>query len=46
MLLMHCYDCHLNICKIHIPKTNIFFPDGNLELERVETSLRIDDLEE
>jgi hypothetical protein len=27
---------------VHLPNTNMFFPDGNLELERVETSLRIE----
>jgi len=30
--------------KCHIPKSTIFFPEGSLELERVETSLRIEDL--
>ena len=30
----------------HIPNTSMFFPDGNFELERVETSLSISDLQD
>lgn len=30
----------------YLPKTRIFLPDGNFDLERVETSLRMEDLGE
>lgn len=32
-------------CICNLPKTRIFLPDGNLDLDRVETSLSIEDLE-
>lgn len=28
----------------YLPNTRMFFPDGSLDLDRVETSLRIEDL--
>lgn len=32
-------------CVCYLPKTRIFLPEGSLDLDRVETSLSIDDLE-
>lgn len=32
-------------CMCYLPKTRIFLPEGNLDLDRVETSLSIEDLE-
>lgn len=36
---------HLNSLQKYLPNTIIFFPDGNFELDRVETSLSIEDLQ-
>lgn len=35
---------HPTGCVCYLPKTRIFLPDGSLDLERVETSLRMEDL--
>lgn len=37
---------HPTGCRCYSPKTRIFLPDGNLDLDRVETSLSMEDLEE
>lgn len=36
---------HPTACIYYLPKTRIFLPAGNLDLDRVETSLSIEDLE-
>lgn len=45
---IHCRSdfFRIELHKQYSPNTRIFFPDGNFELELVETSLSIEDLQE